>query len=141
MAGFKIENMHVKNTARGKAFLMARFDVNLGPMTIKGFELVRVGDTTFVSEPYNLYTPQGESKPKRFTYVFFNGEKGTAVKEKIVAMVKEEYARRSSAPQQPRYENNPGYGASAPPPYQPPAQAPQAPDAWLNNDDDGLPFS
>lgn len=155
----KIERMVVKNTPRGRATLLARFDVNLGPLTIKGFELVTVDGSTFVSEPYNLYTPKGETKPKRFTYVFFNEAKGKDMKRQIDEMAKAEYQRRNSAPPQeygdayqqqgggygqpPQNEYQPqgGYPAQpapAHPPLGPPPAAPPAPP--IADPDDDLPF-
>ena len=124
MSGIKIERMNVKNTQRGKAYLMARFDVNLGALTIKGFELVQVGDKVFVSEPYNLWKPkEPNAELKRFTYVFFNGEKGQSLKDMISNSAKDEYRRRNQAPQQ---DQN-AWG--------------QQPEDILGGDgDDGLPF-
>jgi len=131
----KIERMTVKNTQRGKATLLARFDVNFGPMAVKGFELVRVGDSVFVSEPYNLYTPKGESQPKRFTYVFFNGEKGKAMQKEISDAAKDEYSRRNGAGGQDQYQNQYGGGYQQPnqggqyPPQQPQGPPPPPPNA------------
>jgi len=95
----KIERMAVVNKQRGAVTVLARFDVNLGPITIKGYELVRWNDGNVnISEPYNLYTPRGESKPKRFTYIFYNGDRGKKIQEQIDQMAKAEYQRRAAAP-------------------------------------------
>lgn len=101
MSSIKIERMDVKNTQRGKAYFLARFDVNFGPMTIKGFELVKAGDQVFISAPYNLWKPKDanpQDKPQKFTYVWFNDDKGKKLEEMISQMAKEEYRRRNSAP-------------------------------------------
>jgi hypothetical protein len=94
--------MDVKNVQRGKAYLMARFDVNFGAMTIKGFELVKVGDKVFVSEPYNLWKPKNDPNAdlQRFSYVWFNGDKGKRLQGEIANIAKDEYRRRSQAPRQ-----------------------------------------
>lgn len=97
----KIERMNIVNQRRGKILFLARFDVNFGPMTVKGYELVKWDDGNVnVSEPYNLFTPRGENKPKRFTYVFYNGDRGKKMQEQIIEMAKEEYKRRNSAPKE-----------------------------------------
>jgi hypothetical protein len=70
-------------------------------MTIKGFELVKLGDKVFISEPYNLWKPRNagpNDKPNKFSYVWFNGEQGKKLQGQIMQMSKDEFRRRASAP-------------------------------------------
>ena len=130
----KIERMNVVNKQRGKVLLMARFDVNFGPMTVKGYELVKWDDgNVAIGEPYNLFTPRGEDKPKRFTYVFYNGDRGKAMQAQIFDAAREEFQRRNSAPQD-DYDGGRGSQYNAP---RNPRQAPPRQSNW--DDDEPLP--
>jgi hypothetical protein len=91
----KLEKFEVKNSERGGAKVLANFSVNFGAITINDFALVEYESKTFLSEPHRRYTKQGETKPKRFSYVWFNNGKGTQLKGEIENLALAEYERRN----------------------------------------------
>lgn len=123
-----IENFRIRNTVRGKATLQASFDANLGALSIKGIELLKLNadGRQFVSAPHNRYQDKQTNEWKRFNYVGFNGERGNALLAEITKLGTEEYNRRSGSmgqtpatyhrneeptrPAQGGYKDNRGYG-------------------------------
>jgi hypothetical protein len=96
----KIENFKVKNEQRGSATRLATFSVDLGPIALNGFELVRTGEgVTFISEPHRRYQTQS-GEWKRFSYVWFNQGKGEQIRGEILELAKAEFERRANDQQQ-----------------------------------------
>lgn len=93
MSQIVIERFSVKNDTRGKATLVATFNVNLGPMTINGMELIRLDSgVEFVSPPSRNYQIEG-GEWRRFNYVHFNEDRGDRLKDAILEAAKDELAR------------------------------------------------
>lgn len=103
----KLDRFAIKNVQRGKATVLARFDVNFGPMTIKGFELIRVGDKTFVAEPSNSFKGT-DGNWKTFKYVAYAGSKGEELQKQIHSLASEEMSRRGTQPP-PTQASKPSY--------------------------------
>lgn len=99
-----IDNFRIKNQARGrngKVTLLATFDVNLGAISIKGVELLRMeqNNNIWASVPHNRYQDKRTQEWRKFNYVGFNGERGNALLAEFTRMAEDEYRRRSSQPQ------------------------------------------
>ena len=119
----KIENFKIKNQQRGRATTLATFDVNLGALSIKGAELIRLDDgKTFASMPNNRYKGS-DGQWKRFNFIGFNGDRGNKLIGEILKMSQEEYKRRTAG------STSQGQGFDRGYPQ-------ESQDTW----DDGLPF-
>lgn len=115
----KIDRFRVENKQRGQATVLASFDVNLGAMTVRGYELIQHNGKMFVSVPANVYKNR-DNKWDRFNFIVYNDSKGEQLEQTIQSMASEELKRRKGAVQ-----NSGGYG-----------------NQYGSNDssDDGLPF-
>lgn len=111
-----LESFKIRNTDRGKAKLLATFDVNLGPLTIRGMELVEWQGSSFVGVPNNRYKG-ADNTYKKFNYVAFNDERGKELNAKIHQMASEAYSQSTPV--------------SSPPPVASPS---------ITGIDDDLPF-
>jgi len=96
-----VENFRIKNQQRGRATLLATYDVNLGAISIKGIELLKLDKgNIFASAPHNRYQDKRTNEWRRFNYIGFNGERGNSLLAEITKLGEDEYRRRSSQPQQ-----------------------------------------
>lgn len=114
----KIDRFRILNKKRGSAQILATFDVNLGPLTIRGYEIVRAGNNTFVSAPANVYKKSDGSGWDRFNFVVYDGPKGEALEKQIETDAMDELRRRGAAAQPAKKESYGGF----------------------DDGDDGLPF-
>lgn len=89
-----LENFKIKNNPRGRATLLATFSVNLGAISLNGFELVEVDNKRFVSEPHRRYQVGGSYK--KYSYVWFNEGKGKQLEGEIEKLAIQEYDRRTA---------------------------------------------
>jgi len=112
MANIKIDRFRVENKDRGKARILGSFDVNFGPMTIRGYEIVQLEDRTFISEPNNAYKNK-EGSWTRFNFVLYNGPKGEQIQENIKELAFDELRRRQPAASQPKAQTT-GYDDDLP---------------------------
>lgn len=97
----KIDRFKILNKNRGKATIMASFDVNFGPMTIRGYEIVKIGNgQPFVSEPANVYK-KDDGSWDRFAFVVYNDAKGENMQNQIQTAAFDELRRRGPAATQP----------------------------------------
>jgi hypothetical protein len=92
----QIENLKQTNNTRGKATRVCTFDVNMGAVTIKGFEFVRLDSgKEFVAVPNNRYQ-HSTGEWRTFNFCTFNGDRGGKLQQFIFDEVKKELARRGS---------------------------------------------
>lgn len=95
LTDFKVANRKSKN---GGAITLATFGVNLGAITIKGYELVKLTSSgkVFVAVPGNRF--QNEAKEwKTYRHIHYNGDRGSALETEIQKLAADEYKRRASA--------------------------------------------
>lgn len=120
------ENFRIKNQTRGRATVLCTFGINMGSLTIKGFELIRTQDgKSFVSAPHNRYQHKETQEWRRFNYLAYNGERGAQLQQQIFDLAMEEYTRRSSGGMQEQQYQPPHQQQQTT--YPNPQQPPQTP--------------
>lgn len=98
MAGVVIDRFRVLNDQRGKATIVASFDVKLSFVTIRGYEIVKVGNKDpFIAVPANAYKKSDGSGWDRFNFIVYEGSKGEQLQAEIERLAMEELRRRSGS--------------------------------------------
>lgn len=93
----EITNFRRTDKERGKATQLATFSVNFGGVfEIHGFELIEVGNKTFVAAPERRYQDSNKEW-KSFKYVFFHKGSGMKLLNAITELAMEEVDRRGTS--------------------------------------------